>query len=93
MSFFAKNLRFLRKKGGHNQDEIAILFNKQPNTVGNWENRKSEPSVQELIKLGEFFKVGTEDLLQADLEMQSQASPPSITEDALAISASSHYPS
>jgi len=74
MSLFAKNLRFLRKKGNHNQEEIAVLFNKQANTVGNWENRKSEPNLQELIILGEFFKVSTEDLLQTDIEEQSVSS-------------------
>ena len=74
MSLFSKNLRFLRKKGNHNQDEIAILFNKQANTIGNWENRKSEPSLQELIKLGEFFKVSTGDLLQTDLELNPAGS-------------------
>ena len=81
MSVFSKNLRFLRKKANYNQDDIALLFHKQANTIGNWENRKSEPSLQELIKLGEFFKVGMEELLQADLEAQSQGLPPSLTED------------
>lgn len=85
MSFFSKNLRFLRKKGDHNQDEIAVLFNKQANTIGNWENRKSEPSLQELIKLGEFFKVGTEDLLQTDLELRSQAPGATIHEGLLSL--------
>jgi transcriptional regulator with XRE-family HTH domain len=68
MSFFSKNLRFLRRRGDFSQDEIATLFNKRPNTVGNWENRKSEPSLGELIRLGEFFKVSTHDLLHKDLE-------------------------
>jgi transcriptional regulator with XRE-family HTH domain len=80
MNLFSKNLRFLRKKGNHNQDEIALLFNKQPNTVGNWENRKSEPSLQELIRLGEFFKVSTEDLLLRDLELSPQGSSVSLAE-------------
>ncbi len=71
MSLFSKNLRFLRKKGNHNQDEISILFNKRANTIGNWENQKSEPSLAELIKLGEYFKVSIQELLHADLEMQS----------------------
>lgn len=71
MSLFSKNLRFLRKKGNHNQDEISILFNKRANTIGNWENQKSEPSLAELMKLGEFFKVSTEDLLHVDLEKHS----------------------
>jgi transcriptional regulator with XRE-family HTH domain len=70
MSIFSKNLRFLRKKGNHNQDDLAILFNKRANTIGNWENQKSEPSLTELMKLGVFFKVSTEDLLHSDLEMQ-----------------------
>jgi len=71
MTLFSKNLRFLRKKGNYNQDEISILFNKRANTIGNWENNKSEPSLAELMKLGEFFHTGTEELLHADLEKLS----------------------
>jgi transcriptional regulator with XRE-family HTH domain len=70
MSLFSKNLRYLRKKGNHNQDEIALLFNKRANTIGNWENQKSEPSLEELMKLGDFFNLGSGDLLQRDLEME-----------------------
>ena len=75
MSLFSKNLRFLRKKGNHNQDEIAVLFSKRANTIGNWENQKSEPSLTELMKLGEFFKVSVEDLLHTDMEKLSEPPP------------------
>ncbi len=68
MSLFSKNLRFLRKKGNHNQEEIANLFNKRSNTIGNWENQKSEPSLAELMKLGEYFNISIHELLQVDLE-------------------------
>lgn len=71
MSLFSKNLRFLRKKGNHNQDEIALLFGKRANTIGNWENQKSEPSLKELMKLGEFFKVSVENLLHTEMETLS----------------------
>ncbi len=74
MSLFSKNLRFLRKKGNHNQDEIALLFRKRANTIGNWENQKSEPNLTELMKLGEFFKVSVEDLLHADMEKTGDSS-------------------
>jgi transcriptional regulator with XRE-family HTH domain len=67
MSLFSKNLRFLRKRGNHNQDEISILFNKRANTIGNWENQKSEPNLAELMKLGEYFKVSIQDLLHSDM--------------------------
>jgi len=72
MSFLSKNIRFLRKKANLNQDQISLLFNKKANTIGNWENQKSEPSLAELIKLGDYFKVSTADLLQTDLESLSQ---------------------
>ena len=72
MSIFSKNLRFLRKKGNHNQDEIALLFGKRANTIGNWENQKSEPSLKELMKLGEFFKVSVEDMLHSEMEKLSE---------------------
>jgi transcriptional regulator with XRE-family HTH domain len=68
---FSKNLRFLRKKGNLNQDEISVLFHKRANTIGNWENQKSEPNLAELIKLGEYFKVSVQDLLHTDLEKES----------------------
>jgi transcriptional regulator with XRE-family HTH domain len=71
MSLFSKNLRFLRKRGNHNQDEISILFNKRANTIGNWENQKSEPNLAELMKLGEYFKVSIQDLLHSDMEKLS----------------------
>jgi transcriptional regulator with XRE-family HTH domain len=71
MSLFSQNLRFLRKKGNYKQDEISLLFNKQPNTIGNWENGKSEPSLAELIKLGEHFKISVQEFLHSDLEQQS----------------------
>lgn len=72
MHFFSKNLRYLRKKGQFNQEEISALFQKRPNTVGNWENQKSEPSLEELIRLAEYFQVTTESLLHEDLELQSR---------------------
>jgi transcriptional regulator with XRE-family HTH domain len=68
MSLFAKNLRFLRKQRGLNQDEISGLFNKRANTVGNWENGKSEPNIGELVKLADFFKIGLQQLLHKDLQ-------------------------
>src|SRR5579864_3062244 len=72
MSVFSKNLRYLRKKGNHNQDEIAMLFGKRANTIGNWENQKSEPSLTELMKLGEFFKVSVENMLHTEMEKLSK---------------------
>ncbi len=91
MSLFSKNLRFLRKKSGLNQEEISLLFNKRANTVGNWENQKSEPSMAELIKLGEYFNVSIQELFHTDLEIQSiQRDPTNILDTPL--TSSKPYP-
>jgi len=71
MSLFPKNLRYLRKKGSLNQEEISTLFNKRANTIGNWENGKSEPSLTELIKLGAYFNVSLQALLNTDLQKEA----------------------
>jgi transcriptional regulator with XRE-family HTH domain len=71
MSLFSKNLRYLRKKGNYRQDQISAIFNKQANTVGNWEHQKSEPSMAELIRLSEFFNTNVQELLNSDLESKS----------------------
>ncbi len=73
MSLFSKNLRFLRKKENLNQDQVCVLFNKKANTIGNWENQKSEPSLAELMKLAEYFKVSMQELLYVDMEVKSLA--------------------
>ena len=47
MSVFSKNLRYLRKKGNHNQDEIAQLFRisaQIPSETG--KIRKASPVLQ-----------------------------------------------
>jgi len=78
MSIFSKNLRYLRKKGNYNQEEISILFKKRANTIGNWENQKSEPSLTELVKLGAYFNVSVQDLLHSDMEHQQMLVNPEI---------------
>ena len=81
MSIFSKNVRYLRRKGNYNQDDIALLFQKKANTIGNWENQKSEPSLTELMRLGEFFNVSVEDLLHIDMEKLSGSGEPQAISD------------
>jgi transcriptional regulator with XRE-family HTH domain len=88
MSSFSKNLRYLRKKGNLNQDEISSLFNKRANTIGNWENGKSEPSLAELIKLGAYFNVSLQAMLNADLEKESGQEVTGLKEQVSVISGS-----
>ncbi|PWT71254.1 MAG: hypothetical protein C5B59_18610 [Bacteroidetes bacterium] len=68
MSFLPKNLRYLRKRRSERQADVAKQVKKRQNTIGNWENGISEPSIRELYLLSGYFDVSLDDLVFADLE-------------------------
>ncbi len=67
MHFLGKNLRYLRKQSSKTQSEIAALINKGQTTVGNWENGISEPNLDELIVISNYFDISLDILLKNDL--------------------------
>ena len=67
MSFLPQNLRHLRKKMGQSQTEISKLVDKKQNTIGNWENNVSEPTISDLAKLAQFFGVTLQDIILKDM--------------------------
>jgi transcriptional regulator with XRE-family HTH domain len=68
MNYFAKNLRFLRKQSRVTQHQLALQVNKGQTTVGNWENEISEPSMDELIIVSNYFGISITDFLIEDAE-------------------------
>lgn len=68
MNFFATNLKYLRRKFDVMQSEIALQVKKRPNTVGNWENGVSEPNINEINILRNFFGISADILLFTELE-------------------------
>src|ERR1700760_35087 len=67
MHFLGKNLRHLRKQSSRTQSEIASLIQKGQTTIGNWENGISEPSLNELLVISNFFDIPVDTLLKIDL--------------------------
>lgn len=67
MHFLGKNLRYLRKQSSKTQSEIASLIKKGQTTVGNWENGISEPSLEELLVISNYFDIPLDTLLKVDL--------------------------
>ncbi len=76
MNYLSSNIRYLRRKNGLNQAELSRNFGKKQNTVGNWENGVSEPSIKELVSLSQIFMVGMEDLVNRDLELRDNQEGP-----------------
>lgn len=67
-SFFASNLKFLRKKAGLNQNEIQDRLGFKRNTWSNWENRVSVPNFSTISQIAAFFNVDVDDLFNTNLE-------------------------
>ena|ERR1700744_5065865 len=67
MNFLGKNIRYLRKHSSKTQSEIASLIKKGQTTIGNWENGISEPNVEELLILSNFFDIPLDVLIKVDL--------------------------
>ena len=49
------------------QSEIASLIKKGQTTIGNWENGISEPNLDELLVISNFFDIPLDTLIKVDL--------------------------
>ena len=60
---FFKRLRELRFRYGLIQNELAEIIGIKRNMYSDWENGKTEPSFENLIKLADLFEVSLDCLL------------------------------
>lgn len=58
-----ENIRRLRQERGLNQEELGRRVGASKQSVSNWENGNIAPSIDLLIRLADFFGVGTDYLL------------------------------
>lgn len=68
---FGDRLRELRKEKKLTQEDIAKMFNISNNAVYSWEVGKTQPSIEIITKLAQYFNVTTDYLLgfnQDDLD-------------------------
>jgi len=65
--FFCENLKYLLKKFGINQTDLAIHIDRQQTTVSNWINGISVPDVDDLVKIYHYFGFGIDALVLMDL--------------------------
>jgi len=67
-NFFSSNLKYLRKKSGKSQTDIAMVVSKRPTAISSWENNLSEPSFEDLFKISDLFGISPGFLLSTNLE-------------------------
>lgn len=63
---FMENLKLLRTVKGKDQKEVATALNVSPKTISHWETGYTEPSINQLIQLADFFEVSIDELVGRD---------------------------
>lgn len=67
MNYLPDNLKLLRKRKGVNQTELAKELGFKQQTIANWENAVTQPSVDDLLGLTKFFGISLDDLVGTNL--------------------------
>ena len=60
---FSKRLRDLREENNVKQKDLAEKLNLKPNAISKYEKGVSQPSIQTLVTISEFFSVTVDYLL------------------------------
>jgi transcriptional regulator with XRE-family HTH domain len=65
--FFSSNIKFLRKRMGRTQDDVAFSLGMKRSTLSGYENRIAEPGMQALVSFSGYFNVAIDTLVKVDL--------------------------
>lgn len=65
---FAQNLKWLRKNNHKSQNDIALVVGKRSTAISSWEHNLSEPSIDDLFKVSDYFGIRIGDLLDRPLD-------------------------
>lgn len=61
---FKENLKLLRKMRNVSQTDLANSLGVSLKTVSHWETGYSEPSIEQILLIAEYFSVTTDELLK-----------------------------
>ncbi|MFC5047316.1 helix-turn-helix domain-containing protein [Aquimarina hainanensis] len=67
MSFFGKNIKKIRSVKGLSQQAFAEIFDLKRGTLGAYEEGRSEPKIETIIKIANYFSIQIDDLLTSEL--------------------------
>ena len=63
------NIKRIRKEANMSQEDLADMFDVSRQTISNWENSKSYPDLETIVKISDNFNISLDVLLKEDLIM------------------------
>ena len=80
MTYFADNIRYIRKAHRLTQKQMASKLGKAPTTIAGWEQGVRTPIVRDTLTICKIFGVELDDLLYKDLSLTYSPNDVSIYE-------------
>lgn len=71
--YFASNIKFLRKRRGRTQDEVASALQMKRPTLSGYENGVAQPGIEALVAFSGYFNLSLDTMLKVDLTRLSES--------------------
>lgn len=71
--FFSSNIKFLRKRKGRTQDDVAHAMQIKRSTLSGYENSIAQPGMEALVAFSKYFNVSIDTLIRVDLRELSES--------------------
>lgn len=71
--YFASNIKFLRKRKGRTQDDVAVALNLKRSTLSGYENGVAQPGIDILVSFSRYFNLSIDTLLKIDISKLSES--------------------
>src|SRR4030065_1863173 len=70
--YFTSNIKFLRKRRGRTQDDVAVALNLKRSTLSGYENGVAQPCIEILVSFSRYFNLSIDTLLKIDIPNLSE---------------------
>lgn len=71
--YFTSNIKFLRKRRGRTQDDVAAALNLKRSTLSGYENGIAQPGIDILISFSGYFNMSIDTMLKIDMTKLSES--------------------
>jgi len=71
--YFAANIKFLRKRRGRTQDDVAVALNLKRSTLSGYENGVAQPGIEILVSFSRYFNMSIDTMLKIDMSKLSES--------------------
>jgi transcriptional regulator with XRE-family HTH domain len=71
--YFTSNIKFLRKRRGRTQDDVAVALNLKRSTLSGYENGVAQPGIEILVSFSRYYNMSIDTLLKIDMTKLSES--------------------